>query len=417
MKHPFPLPFLIIFLFGVTLAGTKEEDDKRVIVNPYHKVNWSGFKQYKAALHLHTLQSDGYQMPVEVVETYRKAGFSILAITDHDWNYPNSRVKWGEIPEQRASPYPKDPKPPNYPANPTWPWNAYGGPKPEDVGMVGIQANELTFRHHINSYFSDYGVWYEKTGAEAPYKGITDDKGNEIREDDMLLDIKEKGGIAILNHPGISDEHAWWERKSLDWYIERFRKHSPDVLIGMEVTNERVEREKYDEGLWDQLLSRFMPDRPIWGFGADDMHNLEDVADTYTVFLLDELTGKAVREAMIRGQFYFCKSTRRMDIRKDDLSVFPVIKEIRINSAKNKITIAASGYDKITWISAPEFPEPLADYKTSDQPWALGSIVGEGETLQLSSDIKNYVRAELIKTVGKDVCRTFSNPFGIKAKD
>ena len=387
----------------------------KVVVNPYGKVEWSCYKQYKAALHLHTIQSDGYHMPDEVVGTYQNAGFTILAITDHDWNYPNARVKWGEIPEERASPYPKDPKPPNYPANPTWPWNDYGGPKPEDAGMIGIQANELTFRHHINSYFSDYGVWYEKTGAEAPYKGIIDDEGNEIREDDMLLNIKEKGGIAILNHPGISDEHDWWERKSLDWYIERFRINPPDVLIGMEVTNERFEREKYDEGLWDQLLARFMPHRPIWGFGADDMHNLGDVADTYTVFLLDEFTGEAVRQAMIRGQFYFCKSTRRIDIRKDDPSVFPVINEIKID--RGNITINASDYDKIIWISVPELLEPLSDYKKSDQPWSLGSIVGEGETFYLRQGIKNYVRAELIRTEGKDVYRTFTNPFGIRAKD
>jgi hypothetical protein len=160
-----------------------------------------------------------------------------------------------------------------------------------------------------------------------------------------------------------------------------------------------------------------MPHRPIWGFGADDLHNLGDVADTYTVFILDELNDEAVREAMIRGQFYFCKSTRRIDIRNDDPGIFPVINEIKIDCDKGNITIIASKYDKIIWISAPEFLEPLANYKTSDQPWSLGSIVGEGETFHLTSDVKNYVRAELIRTEGKEVYRTFSNPFGISAKD
>ena len=251
MKNPFIQPFLIIFLllFSASLMAKNKEVDKKVIVNPYNQVNWSEFKQYKAALHLHTLQSDGYHSLDDVVDTYRNADFKILAITDHDWNFSNARVKWGEIPDHSASPYPEDPKPANFPANPTWPWNNYGAPKPEDIGLTGIQANELSFRHHINSYFSDYGEWYEKTGAEAPYKGINDEKGHEIWEDDILLNIKGKGGIAILNHPGISDEHAWWERKSLEWYIERFRYNSSDVLIGLEVTNERIEREKYDEGL------------------------------------------------------------------------------------------------------------------------------------------------------------------------
>ncbi len=214
------------FVFVPNKYGNNKNSE---IINPYAKVDWKCFKQYKAALHLHTMQSDGYHMPDEVVKAYRNAGFSILAITDHDWNFPNARVKWGEIPDDMASPYPEDQKPPNFPANPTWPWNSYGAPKPEDIGMVGIQANELSFRHHMNSYFSDF--------------------------------------------------------------------------------------------------------------------------------------------------------------------------------------------DKITWISVPELSEPLADYKTSDQPWSPGSIVGEGETISLRSEIKNYVRAELIRIEGKEVYRTFTNPFGIKAID
>ncbi len=391
------------------------EAEKGVSVNPYEKVDWSTFTQHKAALHVHTLQSDGYHMLDEVVEAYRDAGFTILAISDHDWNRPNARVTWGHISKGMASPYPKDPKPHNYPANPTWPWPDYGGPKPEAVGMLGIQANELTFRHHINSYFSDYGVWYERTGSGAPYGGIVDEEGHEIWEDDQLNGINEKGGLAILNHPGIPDEHSWWERKSLDWYVERYQNHSPDYLIGIEVTNASSEYEKYDEGLWDQLLARFMPRRPIWGFGTDDMHSLDGHRDSYTVFIVDEFTKEAVREAMIRGQFYFCKSSRRIDLREDDISVFPVINMIEVDEDTGTITITASYYNKIKWISAPETLETLEDYKTSDQPWSLGKVVHEGETLDFrnKSNITNYVRAELIRVDGDEIYRTFTNPFGI----
>ena len=181
------------------------------------------------------------------------------------------------------------------------------------------------------------------------------------------------------------------------------------------MTNASPESEKYNEGLWDQLLARFMPQRPIWGFGTDDMHSLNDVMDTYTVFLLDEFTDVAVREAMVRGQFYFCKSTRGIDIGKDDISVFPVINRIEVDEDAVTITITATDYDEIKWISVPETLEILEDYKTSDQPWSLGRVVGKGETLNLKnrSDIKNYVRAELIRIDGEDIYRTFTNPFGI----
>ena len=412
MKSIFCLLMTMMLLFSKCAIT---ETEKGFSVNPYEKVDWLTFTQHKAALHVHTLQSDGYHMLDETIEAYRDAGFTIMAISDHDWNRPNARVTWGQISEVKASPYPKDPKPHNYPANPTWPWSDYGGPKPEEVGMVGIQANELTFRHHINSYFSDYGVWYERTGSRAPYGGIVDEEGNEIWEDDQLNDINEKGGLAILNHPGIPDDRSWWERKPLEWYIERYRNHSSNYLIGIEVTNASSEWEKYDEGLWDQLLARFMPERPIWGFGTDDMHDLSNVRDSYTVFILDELTEEAVREAMILGQFYFTKSTRTGAFHDYQKAAFPVIHSIEVDEEAGTITINASDYDQIKWISAPSNLEAMEDYKTSNQPWTLGRIVHEGETLNVrnKSDIKKYVRAELLRVYGDEIYRTFTNPFGI----
>src|SRR6056297_1286565 len=152
-------------------------------------------------LHLHTHQSDGFSSVKEVINTYHKAGYSIISITDHDWNRPNARVEWKQLSKEEKSPYPKNPKPYNYPANPTWPWEDYGVEKEDEGELLGIQGNELTFRYHINSYFSDYGVWYEKTGNKAPFGGIVDSKGNEVTEDMQILGIKEKKGLAIINHP------------------------------------------------------------------------------------------------------------------------------------------------------------------------------------------------------------------------
>lgn len=405
------------------LHGNPEPNNRlHVVFNPYEQVDWNSFSQHKAALHVHTLQSDGYHMLSDVVHAYRDAGFTILAITDHDWNYPNARVGWGHVPEEEASPYPADPKPDHFPANTTWPWTDYGGPDPDDLGIVGIEAAELTFRHHINSYFTDYGVWYERTGSEAPYGGIVDEEGNEIWEDDQLYDIRESGGLAILDHPGLSQSHGFWDRKPLEWYAERFGKHSAGYLIGLEVTNtdrtaELRQREIYDEALWDQLLARFMPHRPIFGFGTDDMHRLDDVRDSHTIFLLDELNETTVREAMEAGQFIFTKSDIRLNFFEDEMSRFPVVSRIKVDHEKGTITIDASGYDTITWISAPESLEPLEDYKTSDQPWPMGTVVHEGETIHYRdvSGIQNYLRAEIIREENGERYRTFTNPFGLSS--
>ncbi|MEX0771759.1 MAG: hypothetical protein WD038_01255 [Balneolales bacterium] len=402
----------------------RDQSEKRVVLNPYKRIDWPSFGHHKAALHIHTLQSDGYYIAKEVVEAYRAADYSIIAITDHDWNRPNARINWGQVSEEHASPYPLDPKPDNYPANVTWPWQDFGIQSPKELGVLGIEAAELTFRHHINSYFSDYGVWYERTGSEAPYGGIVDEDGNELWEDDFLNNAKEHGGVAILNHPGLSHDRGFWQRKPVEWYIERYQNHSAEYLIGMEVTNtdnyaDLVERERYDEALWDQLLGNFMPQRPIWGFGTDDMHNLENVPDMHTVFIIAELTDKAVREAMVNGQFYFTKSTRRVNYLEDDMSVFPTINRIDVDHDAGTITINADDYDKIKWISTPESSGTVEDYKTSDQPWAAGRMVHEGEKLNLNntSNIGNYVRAELIRMEGDEIYRSFTNPFGIGSYD
>lgn len=392
------------------------EDEMKIILrNPYQNIDWTTIKSHRANLHCHSLQSDGYHRVKEVIETYKNAGFTILSITDHDWNWPNARVTWGHLPVEEASPYPIGPLPENFPANPTWPWTDYGAHSPEEFGMVGIQGNELTFRHHINSYFSDYGVWYQRTGRKAPYGGITDKDGNIIWEDNQLFDIWNKGGVAVINHPSVLSNRDWWERKPLEWYVERFQKHSASYLIGIEVTNNGPETEKYDEALWDQLLARFMPERPIWGFGNDDMHSFELSNNTHTVFLLNNLSTEAVREAMEKGQFYFCKSNRKIDLRKEEIELFPSINKIEVDEINGTITIEASNYDKIKWISSPLSLDPIDDYEISNQPWPLGHVVHEGNVLNYKTipNVKNYIRIELHRIEGENIYRTFTNPIGI----
>jgi hypothetical protein len=155
-------------------------------------------------------------------------------------------------------------------------------------------------------------VWYRKTGKKAPYGGIVDAAGNVVWEDDQIEGVGSCNGLAVLNHPGVPDKTSWWVRQSLDWYAERFRKHPASCLVGLEVTNCSPSRRLYDEGLWDQLLARFMPHRPVWGFGTDDMHNLKSARQSYTTFFLAEPTVAKVRQAMLAGAFSFSVSTRKV---------------------------------------------------------------------------------------------------------
>jgi hypothetical protein len=199
--------------------------------------------------------------------------------------------------------------------------------------------------------------------------------------------------------------------------VQRFEKHRPEYLVGIEVTNGSTATEKYDEGLWDQLLARFMPQRPIWGYGTDDMHSLASVRESDSMFPLEELSETAIRTAMETGRFYFRRSNQTNDLRERDSQEprFPRIEAIRVDDQAGTISVQASHYDAILWISAPESLEPVADYKTSNEPWPLGRVVHRGATLNLrdTANLGNYVRIELHRQDGEDLFRTFSNPFGL----
>ena len=61
----------------------------------------------------------------------------------------------------------------------------------------------------------------------------------------------------------------------------------------------------------------------------------------------------------------------------------------------------------------------MADYTTSNEPWALGTVVHEGETLnyQETANIDRYLRIEIHREDGGEMYRTFTQPFGFVAAE
>lgn len=216
---------------------------KHEIDNPYSGVDWANWEQYRANLHTHTTQSDGRLTPAEAIDEYRRRGYAILAITDHN------RF--------------------------TWPWMDFGR-DPEELGMIAVKGNELSRFHHTGSYFIDY---------ETDLMDI----------DEALAELGELGGLAVLFHPGRYDY-------PVEWYVERYMKYPH--LVGLEVHNQG-DRYRDDRAMWDRVLTEMMPERPVWGFANDDMHSLNHCELSWNVFPLSELTVEEIREGMETGRFYF----------------------------------------------------------------------------------------------------------------
>jgi hypothetical protein len=394
------LIFFVLLGIGLLLGNHNSDILKAELMNPYDEVDWQTFAHHKADLHAHTLQSDGFYSVDEVVRAHHDAGFSILSITDHDHMTPNRHVRRGNVPAEKATHYP-DPKPENFPANTTWPWTDYGSQEPEELGMVGIEGNEVSTLHHINSFFNDYGVA---------------DRSDAPDEDVQLEEIGKRGGLAFLDHPGV--QASWWTRLPPDCYTERYRKHSADYLAGLEISGGGYY--DYNMSLWDQLLAEFMPDRPVWGFSTTDMHELEEVRFGFTVFLLDELTEDNVKEAMKSGQFYSVRGPETINLLEEKRGhvydgAYPELKSIDVDQDREEIVIEATGYDEIVWISNPTSNEELNDYRKADRPWALGEVVHRGKSFDYSGNYKDrsYVRAEIIRHTDEGPIRVFTNPFGL----
>lgn len=347
------LYLLLLLLLLVQIVGCQRWD----IDNPYEQVEWNSYKQYKANFHTHTTISDGQLNPHTVVERYHALGYQVLAITDHNevtypWNEfsamsPSNRTldrhKKGNLEEKDLT---------------------YHDRSPTALGMVDIQANELSRHHHTGSFFND------QNGTET--------------EEASFVSVASKNGVTIFFHPG-----RYTERNpgtyTIDWYVDFYERF--DHLIGMEIYNQG-DRYPGDRQTYDSVLTRLMPDRPVWAYSNDDMHTSQTLGRNWNMLLLPELNHASVRKSMESGHSFYLYSPSG-----HEGPAVPRIEKINVNKFKGIIEIEATGYDSIRWISR-------------------GEIIHRGEHLSLRENpVEQYVRAEIFGP-GKTVIGT--QPFGIR---
>lgn len=346
-RRAFVLPVLVLVLFAGCATAPWD------IQNPYATVNWAEDGQYKANLHTHTTRSDGRLHPHMVVDEYHALGYSILAITDHnEVTYPWTAFSELKLSERSLERMKEEPE--------TMPETAeYEDRDPAALGMIDIQGNELSSHHHMNSLFNDHN------GTKT--------------EEESLKATAAKNGITFFNHPGRYD-------KPVEWYLDFYHRY--DHLAGLEVYNSG-DRYPHDRELWDAILEKTMPDRPVWGYSNDDMHTLLSLGRNWSMFVLPELSHEWVRRGMEQGLSYFIYAPRG-----HRGAAPPVIEAIRVTPEKGLIEIEAAGYESIEWI-------------------CKGETVHEGKKVNLNKldGADTYIRAVLH---GADRTVACTQPFGIR---
>ena len=315
-----------------------------IIYNPYEEINFEDIYHYKANLHTHTTESDGSSSPSDVIYHYSTIGnYDILAITDHNKN--------------------------------TWPWSQWISESPveqsdsseyyPELNMLAIAGNELSLGHHRGSLLNTYSHG-----------------GFFLRLTFLYIDYID--GLSLFFHPG---------RYNYDdqWYLKFFDSYG-DCIAGIEVYNQG-DRYSNDRLLWDRLNKNRDPEKLIWGFSNDDMHHMESHSfRNYQHFLMNNLSEKDFRNAMMKGAFYFSYEPNGSNSQSIDYGKSKTPKLINLRVNEEIIEIVSGTADTIQWYD-----------ENSD-------LICEGNTINISITDSKFVRAVLINQYGT----TLTQPFGIQ---
>mgnify|MGYP005837192977 CR=1 FL=1 len=217
-------------------------------INPFEtKGNW-----YKANLHCHTTKSDGKMTPAERVEQYKKNGYSVLAITDH---------------------------------NAVTDVSGLSSPDFLVVQSVELHPPDGDSLHHIVALNMPLG--FSMADGEDALK--------------LMKRVKDAGGIAFLAHPNWLGQDA----NSLMQYTDS---------LGIEVYNSTCARmaKPLSSVQWDDMLQR---GARIVAIAVDDAHTEEEeVFDGWVWLKMPGLTSTAVIQALKTGCFYSSTGPEIKDI-------------------------------------------------------------------------------------------------------
>jgi hypothetical protein len=257
------------------------------------------------------------------------------------------------------------------------------GRSPKDLGMLAVPGNELS-KDNTNS-------WSERTGGQFNHHNdfYTGRQGQEFSSlQESYAYTYALGGMQIINHPGqywdISKTYSETAKDGPGWHATNFKTYPS--LIGLEVYNQGNRRPN-DRILWDQILERTMPERPVYGYSCDDAHNNDQLFKNYNFMLMEDLTTDELKDAMRKGETYFCYEPAGTGQGKA-----PRITAIAVDEQTETITIETNGL--VHWIYGTDQTSTAASSTRS-------TVIGMGNTFCYKGFQGSYVRAFITNPYGK----------------
>lgn len=376
-------------------AAPRAAEHDYTVESPYKDVDWDTWLALKAALHTHTIASDGEPNIDESVEMHYSLGFDILAITDHMVN----AAPWNETPQtvpimtlvkqdrnqgKALSPLTDE----RY-------QEILSGVGRGGRGMLnvplGVELNgAVPLDTHVNGLFANYGQGLI---------GVSGDYTTPVRETEKL------GGVTFLNHLGNFTEA--WDKRDPDIsrqpkFVNKFARIFLDYpsCVAMDINSGTDAHTGYDRILWDEVLQKTIPNgRNVSCITFSDSHGLDQDDRAFTIMMEPENTVEALKTCMETGAYFGVSRHAMAELGEsfEGAGPTPVVTRIEVDQSADKITLTGSNYDNITWVSN-------------------GEIVATGEAIALDdigSDLGCYVRAYLTGPGG--IC--YTQAFVITAPD
>ena len=327
-------------------------------------------KQYKANLHCHSSLSDGKRTPEELKEMYKKHGYSILSITDHECPNCHSYLDDEDfITVTGYEAYIRKDKNCRY--------NVYDCEI--HLNLFARDQKDET----IICYNAPYCKYISKERAESlPKAGSQATREYSVSYiNKFIKEANENGYIVAYNHPCWSME----DEKDIMQYEGFFSMEmcNYSAYIGNAI--------EYNGNLYNKLLFN---GKYVFCHSSDDNHNgypddhpLCDSYGGFTMIMPKEFSYDSIFEAMETGEMYS--------------SMGPVFKEVSMDG--NKIHIECSEVDNIIVYTGSKSPKVVrakdgetitsANFEIDER--AIFVRVSIGDKFGKRADTRGYFRDEL----------------------
>jgi len=318
----------MLFIAVLTILAGCNTNRQIEWISPYKDIDWDNVIQAKAQFHAHTTVSDGWLAPHAVVETYKKLGYQVLALTDH-WHVTYPWTEFSDL-EPSGGTY-RRLEAGEMEGYSTDDILVFEDRDPDLLGMVAIPGAEPSHtgagEHHLVSLFS----------------GVT---GSGLGFRETLDAIEEARGLVSFAHPGRDTE---WNNNTVEDYIYYFDRYEQlyglDIFTSYTITrqNERWER---CFSLVSDLLNHYGlygTDnwRPVWLTSTDDMHRPNEYHSGFQIQLLNKFDKENVYKSLKDGAFFWVAQAHGEEP--------PLISSVQFDGSR--IIVSGEGYDRIAWYS------------------------------------------------------------------